>query len=599
MSSARFDDLLNGFLDERLSEAELAELNGLLAQDAVARKAFIRSTDLHLALRERFGAEAHVPQIHVGAMPMLTGARRSVSSKGSRSISLRFPRRNAVETQKPVWPFALAACVLLGVALAFVANRPSITGAVPVAKLKSAMPVQNVAPDHAKAEETRRKAALENRRARIERLKAEEDLVQLEHECDRLLGAQHQEARREELARVEASRVEAEVRLRSAQEKQIKAEDALALAEETLPGEPVASDGQVAQVIFVRQGAGAQPMLVRGTERLALSNGLAVLAGDRIETGGLSTGAASPLAVAAALELFGGATVDLAQGTTFEVSGYGRGKLTDGLVYAHVDTVMVGKANTQEVVLQTSCADVVARKGRFDLMVGGGQVLLRVAEGKASIFNAQGKHEVGALQQSAARVGAAPAAPSALVISDLWAGRSKFASATAFRQVLLAWDFEKPEGLNNWVSAAYETVHTHAGSKGALRAKKLEDQEHFTSGAFYQAPRSGPIFTLTEKTTLRFAFYVSQPGEVKIHIVPVREERKKIASSVAWIIGDAKSGTWHSIAVRIGEVFKDRAGFGQPVPTGLRIKDLEFYAGENGMDVELYLDDLAVTEGTP
>jgi len=225
--------------------------------------------------------------------------------------------------------------------------------------------------------------------------------------------------------------------------------------------------------------------------------------------------------------------------------------------------------------------------------------LLRVAEGKASIFNAQGKREVGALQQSAARAGAAPAAPSALTAADLWAGRSNPAPAATTGQVLMAWDFEKPESLKNWVGAAHETAQTHGGSQGALRAEKLEDQEHFTRGSFYESPRSAPLFTLTEKTTLRFAFFVNKPGDVKVHIVPVREDRRKFASSVAWIIPNAKVNAWNKIAVRICEVFKDRASFGKPVQAGLRIQDLEIYAGENGTDVELYLDDLSVTEGAP
>ena len=60
------EELLNGFLDGLLSEAELAELSKALDQDPEFRKAFVRAVDQHGALGDLMAKPARPARRWIG-----------------------------------------------------------------------------------------------------------------------------------------------------------------------------------------------------------------------------------------------------------------------------------------------------------------------------------------------------------------------------------------------------------------------------------------------------------------------------------------------------------------------------------------------------
>ena len=62
MDPSRFDDLQDGFLHQTLSEAEFAELNRILAEDADARRQFAVAVDQQQSLGDLYReASASIP----------------------------------------------------------------------------------------------------------------------------------------------------------------------------------------------------------------------------------------------------------------------------------------------------------------------------------------------------------------------------------------------------------------------------------------------------------------------------------------------------------------------------------------------------------
>src|SRR6185295_7453148 len=101
----------------------------------------------------------------------------------------------------------------------------------------------------------------------------------------------------------------------------------------TIP--PPAPLEEIGQVTYVRAAA----VVVRGSgpeaTRRPLEKGMILCTGDRIQCEASPAGATDPSA-RTGLELWGGAEVDLAGGTTFELTGYDTYRLVQGRLYADV-----------------------------------------------------------------------------------------------------------------------------------------------------------------------------------------------------------------------------------------------------------------------
>jgi hypothetical protein len=180
--------------------------------------------------------------------------------------------------------------------------------------------------------------------------------------------------------------------------------------------------GEVGRVVFVEAQA-PQGVVVRGgEERQKLETGLVLRHGDRIET---ARGAEQ---TCAALELEGGATVDLAGSTAVQILGRDSMRLENGLVYATV--APKGDAKDEygaPFSLQTPAARYLTTQVRMEvfaspLLTQPAQTRARVDSGKVHLVNARG-HVLGRSgQEVAARTTVAPLRAGEFT-GPIWRGR--------------------------------------------------------------------------------------------------------------------------------------------------------------------------------
>lgn len=156
----------------------------------------------------------------------------------------------------------------------------------------------------------------------------------------------------------------------------------------------------------------------RREERLPLVQGMALLAGDRIETGPREPAVEELRPVRAAVAL-AGRTIDLADETRVEAVSEAEVRMDGGMLYA----VASGELPASVFTVRTPHVDVRSERATLDLSVTSEETALLVENGTASVRNAQGVEQVQSLQKSVARSGHAPTPAIAIYASALWRGR--------------------------------------------------------------------------------------------------------------------------------------------------------------------------------
>ena len=199
-------------------------------------------------------------------------------------------------------------------------------------------------------------------------------------------------------------------------------------------GSSPASSVSVGQVRYVAELAlpvKALPVLIRRDgSRETPSSGAPLFAGDRIETH--AEGAREGTLTIAGLDLFGGALVELAAGTTLDLDedlSHPLLTLQGGQLYA--DSALLSQAG-RSLRVQTPHASLATCGTRFELFVSAQQSRVRVEEGEVDFSNALGAQKVAALQECSASADAAPTIPSAVPLAQIWRGlRGSLADSSA------------------------------------------------------------------------------------------------------------------------------------------------------------------------
>jgi hypothetical protein len=185
---------------------------------------------------------------------------------------------------------------------------------------------------------------------------------------------------------------------------------------------------EVGRVLLAQGGKGG--VLIReeeaGPNRLALTKGLALLRGDRIET---ARGADVPCT---SVRLEGGATVDLDRATSIELLGRDNLRFRSGRIYAHI-AVPYPEDSYPEVgppfSLQTDAGRFLTHNMQAELYLSRNEVLhkdlsARVDSGKVHLVNQKG-HTVGRKgQELRARKGARPTRAEGFS-KPIWRGRGR------------------------------------------------------------------------------------------------------------------------------------------------------------------------------
>lgn len=163
----------------------------------------------------------------------------------------------------------------------------------------------------------------------------------------------------------------------------------------------------------------------------------------------------------------------------------------------------------------------------------------------------------------------------------------------AVRRILYRQDFEDPAAISEWEIGAIEKARTFNRSRGSLRAAGPADADYSVHAQM--AWRKTPLpFTVTDRTYIRFSYFTTSPGEIKVQF---RGDRSKSRVVIGHILTNVRVNAWTTVTLRIAETFRTRAGLGEPVRPGLGdLDNLQFHAGPEGRPAELWIDDIEIGE---
>ena len=444
--SADLELLMARYFDGTARDEEIRKLDELLRGDAETRRQMLLAAGRETSLREVFGADVHAHQVEPESVELARpeirrgheGRRRR--ERPSSKIRLTAARSRSRKEQSPrevVFPVLAAAALLLGVTL-FILWASG--GSSPQNAQQPVVVAPKPSADDSVRERGRREREVE--RLKLERKAVQERLAEIAREAERVKAEQapaeqnerEQLLAAEALQHLEARRKEEEAKLAEARAAEKRAEQDL--ARPIPPRQTAADSAELGRVVFVADGgdAAARPARVRGQGQEALreplTQGMAFQAGDRIETGAPATGQ-TVRPVRAAVEMKSGATVDLVDGTSFEVLGAAAVALAEGRVYAELPALSSGVAPAVGgLTVKTVFADVELESGSADLACDRREAVLQVEDGAASLSNVQGRRALKALQKSVVRKDFAPGPTAPILMSSLWRGRKGPAAGT-------------------------------------------------------------------------------------------------------------------------------------------------------------------------
>lgn len=162
------------------------------------------------------------------------------------------------------------------------------------------------------------------------------------------------------------------------------------------------------------------------------------------------------------------------------------------------------------------------------------------------------------------------------------------------RRVLYQWDFEDAAAGNAWDVGTIDKSQTFGGSRGALKAFFRPNADYAVHAQMAYLPKPMMV-TITENTTLTFAYYISAPVELKVQVMA--DKTKPTKSNIAIIMPAPKANSWTVVTLKLTESFRNRAGLGDLVKPGLtELDNLQFHAGPGDKPVDLFIDNVAIFE---
>jgi ferric-dicitrate binding protein FerR (iron transport regulator) len=315
--------------------------------------------------------------------------------------------------------------------------------------------------------------------------------------------------------------------------------------------------------------ADGEAFLIAGAERAPVKAGDGVASGQGVE------GAATLLFPdGTRFETSAGAVLrDLAEGPQGKTAFLAQGSLSAAVPRQPAD---------RPLVVSTPAAEVRVLGTSFRLSVEAGakpSARLDVKEGKVRLRrSADGKTvDVAAGQFAVAAPGSELAAR----------------PVSSERRILYRADFEDPVSISEWELGAIEKARTFNRSRGALRATGPADSDYGVHAemAFRRTPLP---FTISEKTFIRFSYFTTTPGEIKVQL---RGDRTNSKTVIAHVLTNVRVNAWTTVTLRVVESFRARAGLGDPVRPGLGdLDNLQFHAGPDGRPAELLVDDIEILE---
>jgi len=438
--------LMARYFDGTACDEEIRALNEVLRGDAEARRQMLLAAGRESALREVFGVEVPGSQVVPGsgafARREFVGRRSSerlVSNTRlvarTHSRRLKSPR-NLQSSRAVLFPVLAAAALLLGVTcFILLASGGSVNNVQSAQPPLGAAPKGPVPTDTGGAVRDRTRREHEVERLKLERKAVLERLAWIEREAERVKAGQATAAQNEReqlqnaeaLQQLEACRKVEETKLAEVHYAEKQAEQDL--ARPMPPRQAIAESAELGRVVFVAAAgeASARPERVRGRGqkilREPLTRGMAVQVGDRIETGVPVTGQ-TIRPVRAALEMNGGAMVDLADGTSFEVLSASALALAEGRVYAELPELSSSTGSAVGgLTVKTVFSDVELGFCSVDLACDHSEAVLQVEVGTSSLSNAHGRRVLKTLQKSVVRKDCAPVPAVSISMSALWRGR--------------------------------------------------------------------------------------------------------------------------------------------------------------------------------
>jgi hypothetical protein len=162
------------------------------------------------------------------------------------------------------------------------------------------------------------------------------------------------------------------------------------------------------------------------------------------------------------------------------------------------------------------------------------------------------------------------------------------------RRVLHQWDFEDANAGAAWDVGTIDKSQTFGGSRGALKAHFRPNADYAVHAQMAYLPKPMMV-TITENTTLTFAYFISAPVELKVQVMA--DKTKPTKSNIAVIIPSPKPNAWTVVTLKLTESFRNRAGLGDLVKPGLtELDNLQFHAGPGDKPVDLFVDNVAIFE---
>jgi hypothetical protein len=162
------------------------------------------------------------------------------------------------------------------------------------------------------------------------------------------------------------------------------------------------------------------------------------------------------------------------------------------------------------------------------------------------------------------------------------------------RRVLYQWDFEEAGAGAAWSLGTIDKAQTFGGSRGALKAFFRPDADYAVHAQMAYLAKPMTV-TITENTTMTFAYFISAPVELKVQVMA--DKTKPTKTNIAHIITAPKANSWTVVTLKLTESFRIRAGLGdlvKPGPTDL--DNLQFHAGPGDKPVDLFIDNVAIFE---
>ncbi|HYG75192.1 MAG TPA: FecR domain-containing protein [Planctomycetota bacterium] len=420
-------ELMLRYIAGELKDFEIERLEQALRNDAALRREMAE-----LMLQAVHLAEGPAQAVKVSTR--LPAAPRR-SARTSLSVRRRAQEAWAIH---PGIAAGVALAVLVGIIL-LLSGKPTERAQSNPEKPKTTPP-DSIAEAEARRLHAQRLAQLEAEHAAAAKRLAEVEKQRANLQAQPLASPTSEEQRQREasLAALDQQRQSIEAELQAARERREMAEvqnrktaemPEIAIAPVPLQPQPQpgirpdpASNAAIARIIFVASET-APVTRIRGAVREKLTTGVTLQAGDVISVG--ARPGAVPVAQAA-LALFSGSTIDLAEGTEIEIVSERVLRLKQGLLYADVEKdTSRSPADKKEyaLTLHTAAATVGVTGTQFDLRSDGRQASVQMEEGVVNFFNDRGSRSVAAGQGSSCRAGQAPDAPAALDPVKLWRGR--------------------------------------------------------------------------------------------------------------------------------------------------------------------------------